>query len=121
METAPKTPKIRANSKMAFLVETYKSGITTIEGLALKMKEAEDTGKVTGLKKTDAEFVAKKDLAYYKKTVNWYLNQAKHKKLIDAPLSVRKKKALQETVVTAAATTETAPAAPASNDIIPTI
>jgi hypothetical protein len=103
-----KTPKIRANSRMALLVELFKSGVTDIESLALKLKEAEEGGKILGLKKNTEEFKAKKDLAFYKKVVNWYLNQAKHKQLIDAPISARRLKSKKEVVaeVVAAATAE---------------
>lgn len=120
-----KVPKIRANSRMALLVELFKAGTTEVEALALALKDAEENGKIVGLKKTSDEFKATKDLNFYKKVVNWYLNQAKHKKLIDAPISTRRLKSKKEVVaeVTAAAEqVEVVESTPASSEeVIPTI
>lgn len=100
-DSKPKAPKIRANSRMALIVEQFNSGNKEIEGIAIKLQEAEESGKITGLKKTSDEFKATKNLIFYKKVVNWYLNQAKHKKLIDAPIVARKSKVKKEELVTA--------------------
>lgn len=97
--TVTKTPKkasYREGSKMDFLVKAFTSGMTKIEDLANAMKVAEEAGTITGLKKTGPEVDAKKTLSYYKKTVNWYLNQAKHKKFINAPITPRKKGIIKE-------------------------
>lgn len=119
--TEVKSPKIRANSRMALLVESWNNGTTEITALALVLKDAEENGKIIGLKKTTEEFKATKDLNFYKKVVNWYLNQAKHKKLIDAPISVRRQKSKKEIVAEVTAAAEQVAPVAESNDVIPTI
>ena len=113
-QTEKKPHGMRPGSQMEFIVNCYRSGITTTEGIAIKLQDAVKNGQITGLKKTDAEAMAKKDLSWFKKTVNWYLNQAKHKEFINAPLSARRRKKLEETVANAAATLVPAESAPAA-------
>lgn len=94
--TAPASEKkqstVRAGSKMSYLIELFNSGIKDIPSIASKFEEAEKSGLISGLKYTSPEFLAKKNHAYYKKLVNWYMNQAKHKGLIDSPLPVKRVK-----------------------------
>lgn len=121
--TEVKVPKLRANSRMALIVELYKAGTTDIEAIASALKAAEEAGKIVGLKKTDEDFKATKDLAFYKRVVNWYLNQAKHKKHIDAPISSRRLKSKKEVAaeVVAAATAPAEASTESSVDGIPTL
>lgn len=115
-----KQSKTRPNSKMSYLVELYNSGIKTIPEIALKFEEAEKSGIIGNLKYTSPEFIAKKNHAYYKKLVNWYMNQAKHKDLIDAPKPVARVKKVVELIAPL-----DAPAAPevdsSSDDLIPSL
>lgn len=119
--SAPKQPKIRANSRMALIVEQFKAGNTTIDGLASSLQQAEEAGLITGLKKTSDEFKATKNTNFYKKVVNWYLNQAKHKKFVDAPITPRKVKAKKELVKEVVAAAETAVTESSTADILPSI
>jgi hypothetical protein len=120
--TEVKTPKLRANSRMALIVELFKAGTTDVESIASALKSAEEAGKIVGLKKTDDDFKSKKDLNFYKKVVNWYLNQAKHKKLIDAPISSRRLKSKKEVAAEVVAAAEVVTESVESTvDGIPTI
>lgn len=127
-----KTSKIRPNSKMDFIVNAFNAGHKKTAEIAKLLAEAEANGTVTGLKKTDEAALAKKTDSYYRKTVNWYLNQAKHKKLIDAPFSIRVKRTIntapavtpvaEPVVETSAPVADSAPAvATESDDLIPSI